>query len=489
MLKTMKSFDWSRPQRQPAAGLAIAFLNTFWEVAKRLWPLLLLMLFGKEGKVSRYEIVAIIFLAITILTALMRFLYFRFYLEENKLVIKTGWLNKETKIIPLEKIQTVNIEQGPLHQLLNVVKLSIDTAGSQKAEATIDSIHLSMAEALREKLLSQVASTQSNTKEKKLPLNETIIRLNTKDLLKLSISANHLEAFFILLSFGIGLYDNISNINQNLFSGAENYLPNAVAGILFLSIVILLFTILVSTIRIFLRFYDFKMTRNEKGYQSKSGLTNIRERLVAIQKIQFISWKANWIRRLMNLWMLEYHVAVCDGLKNNLKVQVPVTRKGFLALLTNNYHPLPDTNSITPIRMHPVFIIRRFVFVGLLPALVLGLIFWWFIGYYVFLFLIYSLIILVIAWAVQRKFRLWIMEDVLFIKKGLFGEEWIMMFWHKMQNVSVTQSYFQRRSGLANITFSSAGGSIGINYITHADARKLANLALYKTESSSTGWM
>ena len=97
----MKPHDWSQPQRQPAIGLAVVFLNTIWEVAKRFWQLLLLMLFGKEGKVSRYEIIALVFLVITILTALMRFLYFKFYIEDYKLVIKKGWLNKETKIIPL----------------------------------------------------------------------------------------------------------------------------------------------------------------------------------------------------------------------------------------------------------------------------------------------------------------------------------------------------------------------------------------------------
>ena len=32
--------DWSQPQRQPLAGLAIVILKTFWEVLKRAWPFL-----------------------------------------------------------------------------------------------------------------------------------------------------------------------------------------------------------------------------------------------------------------------------------------------------------------------------------------------------------------------------------------------------------------------------------------------------------------
>ena len=131
----MRTYDWSKPQRQPVAGLVVVFINTFWEIIKRLWPFIILMLLGNnEGKVNRYEILAVVLLGITIINALFSFLYFRFYMEEGKLIIKKGWLKKETRVIPLEKIQTVHIEQGPVHQVLNIVKLSIDTAGSQKTE-------------------------------------------------------------------------------------------------------------------------------------------------------------------------------------------------------------------------------------------------------------------------------------------------------------------------------------------------------------------
>jgi putative membrane protein len=486
----MKQFDWSKPQRQPLAGLAIVFLNTFWEVLKRLWPFLLLMLLGnnKEGKVNRYEIIALLFLVFTIISAVLRFIFFKFYIEENKLIIKKGWLKKETKAIPLERIQTVHIEQGPAHQLLNIVKLSIDTAGTQKAEATIDALPKSMAEALRIQLLSE--KREEASEETKVKLREPIVRLSGKDLLKLSISANHLEAFFILLSFGYGLYANLKDIDNNLFSGLQDFLPQrAIYPVLFLIISILLITILVSTGIIFFRFYDFVVFQTSKGFQIKSGLTNVKERLIAFQKIQFVSWKSNPLRKLLGLWMLEYHIAGGDEAKRKLKVQLPVTQERYIALLANGYYSLPLISDQIAVRIHASFITRRLLVLGLLPSVIIIPLLWYVWNEYALLFLFYPLLIMIVSWCTQKKFRLWAMDDVLYIKKGIFGEERILMQWHKLQTVQIKQSIFQRRKELATVVIHTAGGIITLPFFTLQAARQVVNFALYKTESVDKDWL
>jgi putative membrane protein len=490
MPNPMKQYNWRHPQRQPLAGLGIVFLNTFWEVLKRLWPLLLLFLFGedKEGKVNRYEVMAAIFLVFTVIGSLLKFFYFRFYIEDEKLLIKKGWLRKETKVIPLEKIQSVHIEQGPVHQLFNIVKLSVDTAGSRKAEATIDAIHLSMAEALREQLVGD--KLQDTGEPAAGPVShQPLIQLTDKDLLKLSISANHLEAFFLLLSFAFGLYSNLKDIDNNLFSGLEDFLPgHAIYPILFLIIAILLITILVSTARIFFKYYNFTVTTTGKGFRVKSGLFNVKERLVATHKIQFVSWKANWIRKLLGLWLLEYHIASTDEAKLNLKMHLPVTQTGYIPLLVQGYYPPPDIAGQPPVHMHPSFITRRFLLFGLLPAAAIIALLWLAVESYALFFVFYPLLVGLVAWCAQRKFRLWALDDVLYIKKGIFGEERILLLWHKTQSIHLQQSIYQRRKGLANLVIETAGGTIHLYFIPLHAARQLLNFALYKTEATNKGW-
>ena len=484
----MKTFDWSRPQRQPLAGLVIVFMNVLWEIIKRVWPFLILIaLQNKPGKIDKYEIIALVFIAFTVVGALLKFYFFRFYIEENKLIIKHGWLKKVQQTIPLERIQTVNIEQGPIHQVLNIVKLSVDTAGSERTETKIDALHKSMAEALREQLLSNKYEAAA---EQTVPVQAPVILLNSSDLLKLSLSANHLETLALILSFVFGLYENFKDAAGSFFSDTDEYFKDqSLSPLFFLIFAGLLITILVSTARIFFTFYDFKVTPVQKGFHIKSGLFNVKERLIAFQKIQFVSWKANWIRKLLGLWMLEYHTTGGDDIQKKSRVHLPVTRKEFIPLLAKEYHLVPQLTNEIAVAIHSSYLWRRILFVSLLPTIVLLIPLWLLWGSTAFYLFLYTLLTVVLIWVKYRKFRLWCLEDVAFIRRGGFGQEWILLQWYKIQSVQITQTIFQRRKSLASVRLYTAAGMIVIPFIPKEAAYQLMNYALYKIESSGKSWM
>jgi putative membrane protein len=483
----MKTFDWSRPQRQPLAGLAIVFINVLWQIVKGIWPFLILILLqNKPGKIDKYEVIALAFVLLTVVGALLKFYFFRFYIEDNKLIIKHGWIKKVTQIIPLEKIQTVNIEQGPVHQVMNIVKLTVDTAGSERTETKIDALHKTMAEALREQLLSNrdVAAGESAA------VQPPIIQLSGSDLLKLSLSANHLETLALIFSFVFGLYENFKDVAGSFFSDIDDYFRDqSLSPLLFLIVAVLLITILVSTARIFFTFYDFKVTPVQKGFRIKSGLFNVKERLIGFQKIQFVSWKANWIRKLMNLWMLEYHVTGGNDIQKKSRVQLPVTRNEFVPLLAREYYSLPQLTDEVFIKIHPSYLWRRILFVALLPTVVLFMPLWFLWGYSALYLLFYTALVSLLAWARYKKFRLWCLDDVAFIKQGWFGQEWILLQWYKIQSVEMKQTIFQRRRGLASLRLYTAAGSISVPFIDKDAANQVVNYALYKIESSKESWM
>ncbi|HEX6334872.1 MAG TPA: PH domain-containing protein [Flavisolibacter sp.] len=486
----METVNWSQPQRQPLAGLAVVFINTVWEVLKRFWIIIILMFIGnnREGRMDRYEIIGLIVLAGTIVSAVLRFFYFRFHLEEDKLVIRKGWITKTTNIIPLEKIQTVHIEQGPVHQMLNIVKVSINTAGSRTTEGTIDAMYRSMAVELREKLLSQKESMAvSETPREEAP--SPVVRLSGTDILKLSISANHIEAFFIILTFFFGLYENLKGIIDEELS--ETALErSATLPILFLVIAILTITILVSTARIVFSFWNFTLTPVSRGFHIRSGLTHVKERVVGFPKIQYISWKANWIRKLMNLWMLEFHVAGGDEMKEGEKVKIPLTAEHNLHILTQPYHAIPDTSSLQGLRMHPSFVVRRILILGIVPCFLLIPVSWFAgLAFYSIFWLLLPVIIGIAAALARRRFRLWLTNDVVVIRRGFLGEERVLLRCMKLQSAELRQTMFQRRKQLANIVLYTAGGNVHVNFIPLQSAQALTNYVLYCAESTSENWM
>jgi putative membrane protein len=479
--------DWSRPQRQPLAGMLVVIIQTFWEAIKRLWPILLLSLFrGESGKFDKYEIIGVGIMILVLIAGAIRFFYFRFYIVENELIIKKGWLKKETLVIPLNRVQSVRIEQPYLHQLLGIVKLSLDTAGSSKTEASIDALRRPMAEQLRVQLANEhITETTSEAGTREIT---PVLSLTTKDLLKLSISANHIEAFFILLSFSYGIYENLRQIRVDVPS--TTFQPgSSVYFLIFLITAVLVITVLVSTIRIFLKFYDFNVQRTNAGFYIRSGLTNVKQQIVPENKIQFINWKANWIRKMMNLWMLEFNISGADEMQRKMKVQVPVTQTKYVPLLVENYTDLPDTGGSNPVTIHKSYFIRRTIISGLLPAIILIAITWmWWERNSLFI-LIYPLLICISSWLYQRKFKLYAYTDKIYISKGVLGREYVLLKWYKIQTTTIKQSIYQRRKKLATVHLHTASGTLVVPFIDQSEAHNIVNYGLYEIERSERPWM
>lgn len=480
--------DWSQPQRQPLGGLLIAFSKVLWEVIKKGWWLLLVFLLKDKpeeaSRVNRYEVIALAIVALTFIGTLLQYFYFRFYISNNELIIKKGWLKKQTLIIPLAKIQTVHIEASLLHQVLNLVKVAVDTAGSDKTEVQIDALSRPMAEALQQQLGTNKSADENLIKEKPKP----VIQLSGTDLLKLSISANHLETFFLLLSFGVGIYTNLKDIDIT-------FLPNAshigFSGIMLLlaTVVVLIGTILISVIRICLRFYGLTVFQSSGGLAIRSGLTNIKEQVVAARKVQAITWKANWIRQHLGLWLLEFRIAGNDELKKKQKVQIPVPQSAALPALINTYYPEPQTNGIVFLRIHSSYVLRRLLVAGFLPAILLMVITAWWWKYKVLFFLIIPLVVGINAALYQKRFKFWSFSEVALIDKSTWGLEKVLLLWYKIQSVQLKQSLFQRKRALATVVFYTAGGKFSAPFIPLEEARQLVNYAVYKIESNTERWM
>lgn len=485
--------DWSRPQRQPLSGLMVALLKSFGSLLKGLWPFVLLAIFRSNDEEADKSIFMFsVITAVTVLVligSLINFFFFRFYIQQDELVIKKGWLKKQVLTIPLQKIQAVHIEQGLLHQLLNIVKLSADTAGSSKTEVSIEALHKPMAEALRQRLSQQI---ENNAGTPNAATATPLLTLSEKDLLKLSFSANHIEAFFILLSAVYGIFDNLKTVNETWVAGAEGWLPaGTVTVLLFFVTTVLIITLLISTTRIFFKFYGFTALQSPAGLQLKSGLASTRERFVAFQKVQYISWRANWVRRKLGIWLLQYHTAggYDDAEKQNMKAEVPLTQKHFISLLVQPYHPLPHTDENLAVRVHAAYVARRTLMAGLVPALVLiaATAYWW--QYRSLFFLLWPLLTLWRTWLFQRSFRLHLSEEVLYLRRGAWGVEKLLLKWNAAQSVAFSQSLYQQQKGLASIKIYTAAGAIVIPYIDVALAQAILNYGLYKVEKENEGFL
>ncbi len=76
-------------------------------------------------------------------------------LDETELIIDRGVVFKLTRIVPRVRIQHVDLSSGPVDRLFNLRQLSIYTAGTREADASIPGLTAERAEDLRHALIAR----------------------------------------------------------------------------------------------------------------------------------------------------------------------------------------------------------------------------------------------------------------------------------------------------------------------------------------------
>ena len=490
------NIDWSVPQRQSRSAIFIAVVNALKEVIKFIWPLAILYLL--RGKSSSVGFSEMIFLALPVLAignAVIAFLLFRFHISDGHLHIRSGFLFKKNITLPLEKIQAVHINQHWMHQMFNVVKLAFDSSGSEKMEVKILAIDRYRAEALRSFIMGEKQAPVETHSEQALPGNHSIITLNNNDLLKLCISANHIKAFFILAAFLFSAFQNFIQVGGDDARGIWKQLnemagSNLVQTIIILVIAALVLSLLVSVAGVLMRYYGFRIAQSEKGYQVRSGLLELKEKLVPFSKVQYISWQANWVRRQMNLYLLQFHTTGAnEDVAEKQQIKVPITQTAYIEQLCRFYHDLLPENEYTALHISSRYVFRRTLLTGILPAVAIAAT-GWLLGYeYALLALLIIPVTYFQCWLFRKKFRAVATEGAIQLAKGVYGIKGVILQWYKVQQVGWQQTIYQRKHRLATVKLYTAGGVITIPYIPLEQAMRIGNYALYKVESSSKSWM
>lgn len=96
-------------------------------------------------------------LAFSVWRTVTRYRHWSWELDETELVIDRGVVFKLTRIIPRVRIQHVDLSSGPVDRLFNLRQLSIYTAGTREADASIPGLTAKRAEELRHALIARGA--------------------------------------------------------------------------------------------------------------------------------------------------------------------------------------------------------------------------------------------------------------------------------------------------------------------------------------------
>lgn len=97
----------------------------------------------------------LLFFAFIFFIELKAFKYRGFALREHDIAFREGWLWKSTIIVPYNRVQHLEVHQGPIDKLFDLAAINIFTAGGSSSDLEIDGLHPEQAANIKAYILSK----------------------------------------------------------------------------------------------------------------------------------------------------------------------------------------------------------------------------------------------------------------------------------------------------------------------------------------------
>ena len=498
-----KSVDFSQPQRQSLPGILVMFANSLQKTVRALWPMLLIWLvkFDSLNKLVFFGSVAGVVLIIAIISYL-QYLFFTFHIDEEngEFVIQKGILNKTRITIQLHKIQQVNINQSLIQRIVGVHKLEIDTAGSDKKEASISAISHDLATILKERLINHSQQETSDftdeNREDIIPIS--FIKIGLPSLIKIGFTSNYIKSFALIFVFFTTIIENLQQLNTEVIDEDKvtNYLDTLPIIYSFLLVVgfFIGLILVVNLVRTILKYFDFTIQKSKQAIILSYGLLSTKNTLLNPNKVQKIKVTQNYFQKKLDVTTIGIHQASSDVEKVKEKDQIEVPgcteneRDAILKLLLGQ---LPQKGKMylpnwRKLAVNSFFFLLLPIVITLFLNQITEFVTWkeWIL--YTSIFTVFTSILL---WYSFKNYRLFVSNDFVIKQNGAWDIDTTFIEPYKIQAIETQQFFWQKATNIGSVTLSTAGGTVSFTTGNFTEIKQLVNYWLYQVESWEKNWM
>lgn len=464
--------------------LTLAFA-AFRIARQMVWPALAGGFGLGEGRMARVLPIFIAALAVpALMGAALTYAFARWWMTGDELLLRSGVLSRRDRVIPLSRVQNVEVRQNVFHRLLGVAELRVETAGSgTEAEAVLSVLALDEAQSARARLLAHrraAPSTEAPDGEDAPARAGTppLARLSTGDVLLAGATAN--EAGVIAAALG-GLLQFGDDLSLPVFERAGELLMDRVEGALLvagamLALGLLVAGWLISIAGAVVRYHGFTLAVAGGEMRKRYGLLTLHEASVPLERVQAIRVEESLPRRWLGLASLSIETAGgTPGQRGGAEAFVPIARREDVARLVRGI--FGDADADVPLRpVHPLAR-RRLAFGYLLTLLVIWLPFWvarWLDVQPGGMLAPYGAALLPLPWVAAGwayRGRGWALPPGYVVARSgvLTRTTWIIPE-RKLQTLHLRASPFQRRRGLATVVVDTAAGGRQASVIDLAES-------------------
>lgn len=448
------------------------------------------------------------------LFSLLEYLSFRYRYDANEMVIRTGFLFRNERHVPYARIQNLHAVQNVFHRLWQVVEVRVETGGADEPEATMSVLPVSAYEEMRRRVFGE----RSEPAEAAEPVasEKTILSLPPPELMLAGFIQNRgfvvLAAAFGLL-WEVGVLDTLmGRVFGEELSGrglikavvaallGRGFPASGITGIA-LTMGALILLVMVSRVLsmgwALVRLYGFRLTLAGEDLRAEYGLLTRVATTIALRRIQTLTVRQGVLHRLFKRAAVRVGLAGGGGQEGEGKTQrewlAPILpqdelprllcevlgERDFAQIAWRGVHPRAFRREIKGWIAVAVLISLPFVMPmkGWVLLLLAGLLVWAFVAA--------RQTVAGMGWAVS--------DGAVLFRSGWLRRQVTAVRFTQIQAVTVRESPFDRRAGMASVRVDTAGARelshrVDIPYLPRETAWELCDLLASQAGRTAFRW-
>lgn len=454
------------------------------------FPLLLALFAGRDS--DRGQLLFVIPVVLGTVVGVLKWWRFTYAFDGRRLVIDEGVLTRKQRVVPIDRIQQVEMMSKLRHRLLGVTVLRVDTAsGGGAAEVDLSVVAIAEAARLRAAMLpettrGQVASFREGSlvdtadqPAQNRPV-APLVQLGLAPLALAGMTGSELAVMFTIIFWFLQFADDLpesflSNLADDLTA------PSSLGGFALAALALLAAWFGLAAAASILKSYGFAMWRTGDDLRVSRGLFDRREGSMPLQRLQAVRVQQAVVRRALGLVEVVLQSAgssTTRGSSSLLRIDVPILERTSVRSLLAQLLPSAPTDEL---RAHPRAARRRAIVRRLVPAVILAgpaalllsrTMPWFAVA------VIVAVALALVAVAGELAYRglghAWA-DGLVVARAGGVARETVIVAGAKAQSTRVRTTPFQRRAGLATLYVDVAGKGQTPS-IRDADADELAAL-------------
>jgi len=432
--------------------------------------------------------------------ALARYLRFRYELDGDTLSVDSGVFARQSRQIPLGRVQNVDVEQNVVNRLLGLAVVRFETAGGSATEATLDAVDEAEVDRLRNYVRrrdrepaadsgstmgagqfdaggptddalagsdrDESADSIGPASADSEPDGELLFEFGWRELLTYAVVSVRPAAPVLTLAglpLGMDVVRIALRFNADLVGVSEALRPwlfgspEGTRLLVFAALTVaqfLLLALAVSVVLTVVEYHGFRLTRANGDLRYERGLLRRYSGNIPLEKVQTLTVRENVLMRRFGYASLVVETAGYSGgdQQSTQGVAVPLAARDEVYELARDIEPFGDLDfERPPVRARRRYVARFSLAAGGLTAvayavdsLVFETGYWW----------VALALFLPVVPAAHLRWRhrgVDLDDDVLATRSGFWRRTTRIVPYYRLQTVFVTRSPFQRRRDLATV--------------------------------------